>query len=559
MATSQPLNPKRADGDLEQRVLVTAPTGQDAQVLCRLLDDAGIAAKVCSDLDELCRQIERGAAAAIVAEEVFTARTRELLAETLSYQPEWSDFPLIVMAASGDQRDLGWTRLNKAGGSEHAILLQRPLRKATLVSSVRVALQSRARQYQVREELLQRRRGEEVLRTVNEQLEQRVAERTAVAEGRARALRRSAAELSQAEHRERKRLAKLLHDELQQLLVGARILVTGMVDAPLDELRQRVVKIDELLRDCLNTSRSLTKELSPPVLQHGTLTEVIQWLGQWFGEKHGLRVVTAATGETVPAPEHLRVFLYHAIRELLFNVVKHSGKMEARVVVSLQDRRLTVQVEDQGEGFDPDAVEIQLRQPESFGLFNIHERLESLGGCLEINRSSSGGACFGITVPMGQDAAAPPAAHPARAPRGRTIRRRTEGRPIRLLVVDDHAVVREGFVGLLNSEKDFEVVGQAVDGKQAVEQADALRPDVIIMDVNMPVMDGIEATRRIKQRQVETIVVGLSLHDEESVAHAISEAGADAYISKNAPTKDLVNMIRRVYSRDLPCESPGVQ
>jgi CheY-like chemotaxis protein len=119
-----------------------------------------------------------------------------------------------------------------------------------------------------------------------------------------------------------------------------------------------------------------------------------------------------------------------------------------------------------------------------------------------------------------------------------------EGTLLRVLIVDDHALVREGMVGLLECQAEFQVIGQASDGRQAIHQASELRPDAIIMDVDMPGMDGIEATRRIKQTHPDMVIVGLSLHDEEAVARAMIEAGADTYVSKYAPAKEFVSVIR---------------
>jgi signal transduction histidine kinase/ActR/RegA family two-component response regulator len=402
-------------------------------------------------------------------------------------------------------------------------------------------------------DITDRKRIEEALRELNENLEAQVAERTALAERRARDLRRLAAELSEAEHRERKRLAELLHDDLQQLLLAIKLRLPVLVEGDPSQLKEHVERLDQLVGECLSTSRNLTQELSPPVLQYGTLAEVVEWLGGWFGEKHGLTLTLEAPDELPATPEHLRVFLFQAVRELLVNVVKHSGNMEARIALSCQEACLTVQVEDGGSGFDPQAVQSQLQRPEGFGLFNIRERLEALLGRLEIRTTPQGGACFRLVVPVVEETPLLPGdiepleikMTPSRARESYS-----EGDVLRLVVADDHAVVREGFVGLLDRQLDFDVVGEAADGEEAVQQAKALCPDAIVMDVDMPTVNGIEATRRIKQRQPDTVIIGLSLHEEESVARAMYEAGADAYVGKHAPAKDLIEAIRRACSRD---------
>ncbi len=791
----------------ERRVLVLAPFGRDAAEIGRVLDQAGWDARPCAGAEALCTEIARGTAAVVLAEEGLLEDGLRRLTAALAEQPAWSDLPLVVLTSRVREEGDGWHALPEIQETAHLILLERPLRRATLLSAVRAAARSRRRQYQVRDELAARKRAEQALRQsealhrtfaanlpggaafildrdlryqlaagraleavgfssadfegrtiweacdpavaqhreplfrqvlagvpfrhehedhgrcylsegvpirdergevthvlavsyditerkraeqalrqseatlsavldalpagviiadaegrivrdnaatrelwgvppettsweqygewvgwrsgtggrieapewamtralrsgevtrnelvqnqrfgsderryylnnvaplrdaegrivggvaamldvtdrmaaeqalreLNETLEAQVAERTATARRRARDLRRLAAELSEAEHRERTRLARLLHDDLQQLILAAQLRLPVLADAPREQLLQHLDKIDEILGLCMRTSRSLSHELSPPVLQHGTLQDAIEWLGQWFGEQHGLAVAVRSPGLVPEMPEHLRVFLFHAVRELLFNVVKHSGRMEARVALLSRDGHLSIEVEDDGQGFDPAAVEVRLQRPEGFGLFNIQERLVALGGRMEIGRNPPGGARFRLVLPVAEAPALEPEGtgedREEAAPRS-TEDQRPEGSVLRLLIVDDHQVVREGLIGLLSRQKDIDVVGEAADGRQAVELAEDLRPDAILMDVDMPIMNGIEATRRIKQRSAQTVIVGLSLHEGAAVGRAMAEAGADAYVSKHAPGRQVAEVLRQACRRE---------
>ena len=117
-------------------------------------------------------------------------------------------------------------------------------------------------------------------------------------------------------------------------------------------------------------------------------------------------------------------------------------------------------------------------------------------------------------------------------------------RPIRVLLVDDHGVVREGLRAYLELESDIDVVGEARDGQEAVRRAQELQPDVVLMDLVMPNMDGVEATSRIKQERPEThIIVLTSFLDDERVLPAI-KAGATSYLLKDVAAADLVRAIR---------------
>lgn len=114
----------------------------------------------------------------------------------------------------------------------------------------------------------------------------------------------------------------------------------------------------------------------------------------------------------------------------------------------------------------------------------------------------------------------------------------------RVLLVDDHRLMREGLEALLTEESDIEVVGQAGNGAEAVQMADHLLPDVIVMDVLMPVMDGVEAARRIKAAHPEIRIIGLSMFDEADMARKMLQAGAATYLPKAGPAAELLGAIR---------------
>jgi len=124
--------------------------------------------------------------------------------------------------------------------------------------------------------------------------------------------------------------------------------------------------------------------------------------------------------------------------------------------------------------------------------------------------------------------------------------RREDDRPIRVVVCDDHTILREGVRVLLESQPDMVVVGEASDGEEAVTVVDQLRPDVVLMDIAMPRVDGLEATRRIRDRHPDIRVLILSMHEDEEYVFPILEAGAGGYVPKKTASTDLVNAIRTV-------------
>ncbi len=118
---------------------------------------------------------------------------------------------------------------------------------------------------------------------------------------------------------------------------------------------------------------------------------------------------------------------------------------------------------------------------------------------------------------------------------------------IRILLVDDHAILRAGLRALLRAEADIEVVDEASDGSEAVAKTERLLPDVALMDISMPVMDGLEATRRIHQSCPEVKVLVLTIHDKEEYLFQVLEAGASGYVVKKSAPNELISAIRAVH------------
>ncbi len=379
----------------------------------------------------------------------------------------------------------------------------------------------------------------------------RLRELAAQAEHRAAHLQRLAADLSRMEESERRRLARTLHDHLQQLLVGAKLNVSSLrSQVQGDALRKAVAQVDGLLNDAITASRSLTVELSPPILAQGDFPAALRWLARWMEEKHGLTTEVRGDDRANPRDDATRGLLFQAVRELLLNVVKHAGVKRAIVEMHADDDLVRIVVADTGVGFEPSRVARAYNSTDGLGLFNLQERLSLLGGRLEIESAPGAGTRITVLAPMSPIVAPPeeavaPAAELADADSGRAdARRRARGKAIRVLLADDHDVVRNGLARLLQSQPGIQVVAQASDGQMAVDLAMRAHPDVIVMDVSMPRLDGVEATRQIAAQLPAVKVIGLSMHGEGEIAERMRQAGAVTYLAKSAAPDDLVAAIR---------------
>jgi PAS domain S-box-containing protein len=406
-------------------------------------------------------------------------------------------------------------------------------------------------------DVTQRKQMEATLVELNSTLESRVKLRTDELEKtnaellqRTADFRALAAKLIQAEHEERKRIARFLHDNQQQLLVAAKLRAEILqTDTYGPEANKQGRNLLEILEQAIEVSRTLTMELAPPVLYGAGLVVAIQWLAKWMKEHHHLDVAVIGDLPVTPLPTDLSILVFQVVRELLLNVFKHSGVKASRVTLSLTNQELVVAVTDEGIGFN---VEAALESPRSMGLFGIQERLSLLGGRLTITSHPGHGTTNMLSVPV----ADPPPLQPllSVAENGfvqKHVQHEHRG-IIRVLVVDDHAGAREGVVQVLGLMEDFLVVGQAVDGLDAIEKAGQLLPDVVLMDMTMPRLSGLEATHRLTLQLPGIRVIGFSMHAREQVQAQWLEAGAWCYLQKNRPVEELISAIRAAMSVQVP-------
>ena len=375
-----------------------------------------------------------------------------------------------------------------------------------------------------------RKRAEYTLRQQRDEL----AEHTRVLRQRTAQLRRLASDLTLAEQRAREQLARTLHDHLQQLLFSATLkldrLSTNDSDRP-PAAAELLSRAKNDLTEAIAASRSLAVELFPPVLHEGGLPAALSWLTGWMKDKYGLIVDLAADPEANPLRKDIRTLVFESVRELLFNAVKHAKVDRVAVAAVLtSDEAIRITVADEGVGFDATKSHRSASGHQGgLGIFAIRERLALLGGHLDVESSPGAGTRFTLTVPragVDRRSGVPAVAHPTDPSQERWPEKSDVDGPTRILIVDDHPVVREGLRTLLAGRREFQIVGEAADGIGAVAKADALRPHIIVMDVSMPQMGGVEATRRILAELPSIEIIGLSAEQVSDDSHPMSQAGA---------------------------------
>jgi signal transduction histidine kinase len=471
-------------------------------------------------------------------------------------------------------------RLGRLGESVRHALEQRRLREehaaarnaiVSLNAELELRIASRTAQLKVANhalemELGQRKRAEEALRRLNGELEQRVLDRTRDLVASNHRLQALASELTLAEQRERKRLASELHDYLAQILALARIKMSQLrqkVTTQPPASQQLVAEIDSLLEKAGEYTRSLMAKLNPPVLDELGLPSALTWLAKQM-PLHGLMVDVRLSQEQVHLPDDQAVLLFQSVRELLINVAKHAGTDRAMVSLNVDpDKELRIEVEDRGRGFDSTAMDTKSANGH-FGLFSVRERMQAMGGRLEVQSRPGHGTTITMMLPLAKHAAegSMPEAFAAAVESKQTSQESIfqiphapyhppPGNTIRLLLVDDHTMVRQGLRSLLESYEDVMIVGEGSNGEEAIELVEQLRPALVVMDLNMPKKNGIEATAWIKARWPETVVIGLSVQAGEEARRAIVNAGGAVLLTKEAAVDELYRTIRDVLDGEV--------
>jgi signal transduction histidine kinase/CheY-like chemotaxis protein len=400
-------------------------------------------------------------------------------------------------------------------------------------------------------DITERKKTEKNLQQLNDRLETEVSARTRELIESHERLRALATELNLTEQRERKKVAAELHDHLAQLLVLSKMKL-GQSRRQTESPEKRdalIAETDEVLSDALAYTRTLVVELSPPILYEFGLSAALTWLGERM-QRHGLAVTVH--GETKPPKlsDDQAVPLFQSIRELLMNAAKHAQSSKATVRLEWRSGELRIEVRDDGVGFDLAAAG-SLALPLQFGLFSIRERMRALGGWLELDSTPGRGTTATLVLPLAEKRVLSPEVLSPRVAALRTEHSALQqDSKIRVLLVDDHAMIRQGLRSVLESYPDVEVVGEACNGEQAVAAADALQPTVVLMDINMPKMNGIEATELIKARSPSRIVIGLSVNVGGANVEAMRQAGAAMLLTKEAAVEDLYRAIQTVLNEN---------
>ncbi|MFN8632303.1 MAG: response regulator [Chloroflexota bacterium] len=337
---------------------------------------------------------------------------------------------------------------------------------------------------------------------------------------------------------ERNRLAREVHDTLAQGLtaIALQLQTAERLLPPGAEARRIVGDAREQAHRSLDEARRAVWGLTAQPLDGATLPEALQVEVERFGRRIGAETELDADAEGAPLTDAQATALLRVTQEALHNVEKHAEPSRVRVELHYvaPSGLVTLLVADNGKGFDRQA----LPGPDGgFGLSGMRERMRLVGGDLEVESAPGWGTRVRARLPLD------PVVMPAPLPEDDG-----DDDPIRVLLVDDHPLAREGLRRLLEGREEVVLVGEAADGLEGVEQALALRPDVILMDLQMPRLTGVGAIQALRERWPEARVLILTTFAQDEHLFEGLRAGARGYLLKDASADALVDAIETIHA-----------
>jgi PAS domain S-box-containing protein len=363
-------------------------------------------------------------------------------------------------------------------------------------------------------------------------------------------LQQLSARLLKLQDEERRHIARDLHDITGQKLAAQSIALAQVLNKGVDADSRR------LISECITLSKQIGEEvrtlsyvLHPPLLDELGLSSAVKWYAEGFEQRTGVKVEVDIARNFPRLPPDVEVTLFRIIQESLNNVHRYSGCQKAWVrVKSTREHKIEVEIRDEGKGISPEVLNAATGAvaPIGVGIQGMKERMRQLAGKLEIVSRPGGGTRVIATLPL-RRLEAPAAAEPPSLlpqwPAGSSIEKGDRLRK-QILIADDHELLRRGIRAMLETQVEWEICGEAINGQDAVDKAAALRPDLVILDINMPVLNGLAAVRQMLRSAPQTKILVFTVHNSDQTEKEVHAAGGHAYLSKSNASEDLLRVVR---------------
>jgi two-component system, NarL family, sensor kinase len=366
------------------------------------------------------------------------------------------------------------------------------------------------------------------------------------------ALRQLSSRLLQLQDEERRHIARDLHDITGQKLAFQSIVLSQLNNAATDPAtKTAVAECQQLTSQVSEEIRTLSYLLHPPLLDELGLSSAVHWYTQGFEKRTGIHVEVDIARDFPRLPADVETTLFRVIQESLTNVHRYAESPTASIHVSCVGGEVKLQIGDRGKGIRAEILKSSRNSvaPLGVGIQGMKERMRQLSGLLEVTSRPNQGTVVTATLPI-REQRAESATSDGRGgewPSGSNGGIESGPRS-RILIADDHEVLRRGIRTMLESEKNWEVCGEAIDGQEVIEKAIALGPDLIILDINMPVLNGVAAVRRILRECPKMRILVFSVHESDQTIREILSSGAHGYLSKAKAGEELVQVVKLLLS-----------
>lgn len=360
---------------------------------------------------------------------------------------------------------------------------------------------------------------------------------------------------------ERAQIARDLHTEANQLLVGLKMVLETTQRLPQDSNRSKLQNALDLVSDLAKTISSFSFDLRPVVLDDlGLLPALTQYFEQ-YSSRTMIQVLFRHAGLQQRFPSDVEIAAFRIVQDALNNVAQHTAVNEVRVQVWADDEALNVRVQDQGQGFDLETV---LTRSKGVGLTRMHGRASMVNGYLSIESVPGIGTTVQAALPASVmpgsglshgDNTRIPAASLLEAPEPEPeplLLSAPQSVPqsapdtITIVLADSHDLTRQGMRSVLETEPEFTIVGEATQGRAALEMVGRARPAVLIVDYALPGFNGIDVARLVSRQLPQTRVLVLALHESEAYVLEALKSGATGYALKQSGAGDLVRAVHEV-------------
>jgi signal transduction histidine kinase/CheY-like chemotaxis protein len=354
------------------------------------------------------------------------------------------------------------------------------------------------------------------------------------------------ARVLQLQDEERRRLARDLHDTVGQEIVVVLMTLDTIArtwDKPDPNARKNLLEAVDWLRKVESEIRTFSYLLHPPLLDDMGLASALSWYMEGFSKRSGISVQLSVPDNLPRLTLQAETALFRIMQESLSNVIRHSQSKQAWVRIELDAHYLKLSIRDAGRGFDQTSHGGSA--PSGIGIEGMRGRLRSLGGSLDLQSDPHGTEVI-ASVPLRDGAAISPDSARARRQQKDKAAQAPTGLAKRILIVDDHEVARKGIRFLLNDEDDLEICGEAQDGLEAFEKVQRLKPDLVILDLNMPGGGGFSAANRIRNAGLTPKILIYTTHTFPGLERIARAADCDGFVVKANATQDLIRGIRAV-------------